>query len=50
MAQTVKDPVCNMDVDPEKARASTEYQGKTYYFCCPGCKNAFEKDPQQYVK
>lgn len=50
MAQTVKDPVCNMDVDPEKAPAQAEYQGKTYYFCAPGCKRAFEKSPEQYVK
>ncbi|MBI2541011.1 MAG: YHS domain-containing protein, partial [Deltaproteobacteria bacterium] len=27
------DPVCNMTVEPENAAASTEYKGKTYYFC-----------------
>jgi YHS domain-containing protein len=27
-----------------------EYQGKTYYFCCPDCPEAFSKDPQKYVK
>ena len=26
------DPVCKMEVDPARAAASYEYQGKTYYF------------------
>ncbi|MDI3548277.1 MAG: hypothetical protein PWR10_1929 [Halanaerobiales bacterium] len=28
-----KDPVCGMEVDPDKAAATYDYQGKTYYFC-----------------
>jgi len=43
------DPVCKMHVDPETAAAKTEYKGKTYYFCAPGCKVAFEKDPEKYL-
>lgn len=46
----VKDPVCGMMVDPETAPAKAEYKGKTYYFCAPGCKVAFEKDPEKYLK
>ena len=45
-----KDLVCGMEVDPRKAPAETEYEGQTYYFCAPGCKVAFEKDPQKYIK
>ena len=45
----VRDPVCGMDVDERQAAATAEYQGKTYYFCSPGCKKAFEKEPQKYV-
>ena len=45
-----KDPVCRMEVDEEKAPAKTEYKGQTYYFCAPGCKAAFEKDPKKYLK
>ncbi|MBI5017481.1 MAG: YHS domain-containing protein [Deltaproteobacteria bacterium] len=26
------------------------YNGKTYYFCCAGCKVMFDKNPQEYVK
>ncbi|MDH7486865.1 MAG: YHS domain-containing protein [Anaerolineae bacterium] len=46
----VKDPVCGMMVDREKAPAKAEYKGKTYYFCAPGCKVAFKKDPEKYLK
>ena len=27
----------------------TEYKGKKVYFCCPGCKGTFEKDPEKYL-
>lgn len=43
------DPVCGMKVDPEKAPAQTQYQGKAYYFCMAGCKTKFEADPPQYL-
>ena len=43
------DPVCGMQVDPKTAAASYEHEGKTYYFCAPGCKAAFEKDPEKYL-
>ncbi len=26
------------------------YKGKTYYVCCTGCKDAFESDPEKYIK
>jgi YHS domain-containing protein len=44
-----KDLVCNMEVDEATAKWTTTYQGTTYYFCAPGCKRAFEKDPEKYV-
>ncbi|MBC8378338.1 MAG: efflux RND transporter periplasmic adaptor subunit [Planctomycetes bacterium] len=27
----------------------TEYQGKKVYFCCPGCIDGFNKEPEKYV-
>jgi Cu+-exporting ATPase len=45
----VKDPVCNMDVDPGNARGRTEFKGQTYYFCCSGCKGRFQADPEKYL-
>jgi YHS domain-containing protein len=44
-----KDPVCGMMVDPGTAAGKSEYNGKTYYFCAPGCKKDFDKDPGKYV-
>ncbi len=44
-----KDPVCGMDVDEKTAPAKSEYNGKTYYFCAPGCKREFDKNPEKYV-
>ncbi len=44
-----KDPVCGMDVVPEHAAGSSEYQGQTYYFCSPSCKQQFDRQPEQYV-
>jgi YHS domain-containing protein len=44
------DPVCKMDVDEQKAAATAEYKGETYYFCAPSCKKAFLDDPERYLK
>lgn len=44
-----KDPVCSMEVDGKVAAATSEYKGKTYYFCTPGCKRAFDQAPEKYV-
>jgi Cu+-exporting ATPase len=44
-----KDVICGMQVDPKKAAGSSEYQGKTYYFCSPGCKRKFDQNPAQYA-
>ncbi len=44
-----KDPVCGMQVDEEKPAETSKYRGKTYYFCSPGCKVSFEREPQKYV-
>jgi Cu+-exporting ATPase len=49
MANTVHDPVCGMDIDPATAAGKFEYKGVTYYFCSPGCKRSFEKDPEKYL-
>ncbi len=43
------DPVCGMTVDPAKAKASFEHEGRTYYFCCAGCQGKFAADPAKYL-
>ncbi|HEU5452772.1 MAG TPA: heavy metal translocating P-type ATPase [Terriglobales bacterium] len=47
---TVIDPVCGMTVDPAQARASAQHDGKSYYFCCPGCAQKFQADPRRYLE
>jgi Cu+-exporting ATPase len=44
------DPVCKMEVDPKTAKFKSDYKGKTYYFCAPGCKKSFDENPQKFVK
>jgi len=43
------DPVCKMEVEEKTAKFKSEYKGKTYYFCAPGCKKAFVENPEEYV-
>jgi len=43
------DPVCKMQVDPQKAPAKSDYKDQTYYFCAPGCKREFDKNPEKYL-
>ena len=43
------DPVCGMEVDEEDATYVSEYKGKKYYFCSPGCKADFDSDPEAYM-
>ena len=41
------DPVCKMVVDEKNpSGGTTEYQGQAYYFCAPGCKRVFEREPR----
>ena len=44
-----KDPVCGMDVDERTAAGKSEYKGQTYFFCSPGCKQTFDRDPEKFV-
>ena len=49
MAQ-VKDPVCGMTVDSENTPWQSVYKGNKHYFCAPGCKTAFDANPETYLK
>ncbi len=46
---TVKDPICDMDVEPSTAVGSYEYKGTTYYFCSEPCLEKFRAAPEDYV-
>jgi len=42
------DPVCGMSVEQVKA-ISTEWDGRTFYFCAKGCRDEFLAQPQHYL-
>ena len=49
-ADTSVDPVCGMTVVKANAKGTFDYKGATYYFCSTGCKEAFAKEPEKYLK
>ena len=48
-ANSAIDPVCGMTVDPHSAKHCADHGGRTYYFCCAGCRAKFVADPQKYL-
>lgn len=34
----------------DKKTSRAVYKDKTYFFCCPGCKPQFEREPEKYLK
>jgi xanthine dehydrogenase accessory factor len=49
LQQEARDPICGMTVDLTAARYKSEFHGGSYYFCCTGCKQTFDKQPDKYV-
>ena len=43
------DPVCGMRVNPRTAPAKAEWNGRTFHFCNPGCRDRFVAGPLQFV-
>jgi uncharacterized membrane protein YraQ (UPF0718 family)/YHS domain-containing protein len=48
MRRGVRDPVCGMHVDRNKA-ATAEHGGRTYGFCSEECRRRFEAAPEEFV-
>jgi xanthine dehydrogenase accessory factor len=44
------DPVCGMTVAADASGRPLRHDGADYYFCSVGCRRAFEKDPDAYLK
>lgn len=42
------DPVCGTQIKNSSAAERSEHAGKTYYFCCLGCKQLFNTIPEMY--
>lgn len=45
----MKDPVCGMEVDPNKSTHRIDYDGQDYFFCCGHCLEKFRADPVSYL-
>jgi len=43
-------PVSGESFRKSQFTESMDYEGTTYYFCCAGCKEKFEKNPERYAK
>lgn len=46
----VKDPVCGMKIDEKAAAGTSEFGGRTYYFCATSCKEKFDKEPVKFAQ
>jgi xanthine dehydrogenase accessory factor len=44
-----KDPICGMMVDVSVVKHKSEFHGNSFYFCCSGCKQKFDKQPEKYA-
>lgn len=49
LKQEVKDPICGMLVEVSAAKYKSEFHGNSFYFCCGGCKQTFDKQPDKYA-
>ncbi|HXZ18833.1 MAG TPA: heavy metal translocating P-type ATPase [Candidatus Acidoferrales bacterium] len=49
-SETLRDPVCGMQVSAERNGGSWTHQGETYYFCCSHCLEKFQAHPESYLR
>lgn len=42
-------PVMKNEFAVSDSTQFSEYKGKFYVFCCPGCKPQFDADPEKYL-
>lgn len=45
----VKDPVCGMELDLDKAFAKRTQDGRKFHFCSPECLEQFDEQPEKYA-
>jgi Cu+-exporting ATPase len=49
IGDTTKCPVSGEDFVVDASSPKAEHNGKTYYFCCSGCKKKFESEPAKFL-
>ncbi len=47
-AVTAQDPVCGKQVNPQKAKGKTRYEGKTFFFCSERCRRQFSQERHRF--
>jgi YHS domain-containing protein len=45
----VKDSVCRMEIDKDRAVAMIRRDGRQIYFCSENCQNKFNEEPKKYL-
>lgn len=46
----LRDPVCGVRINRNKAHIVITVDGEDYYLCCPKCQSEFEANPERYIK
>ena len=49
VAEAIEQTTCPVMEGAIDKNLYTEYKGKKVYFCCPGCKEKFLKEPEKYI-
>jgi xanthine dehydrogenase accessory factor len=49
VTQEAKDPICGMSVNVSTAKYKSDFHGDSFYFCCAGCQQTFDKQPDKYA-
>jgi len=47
--ESMRDPVCGMNVNAGTAKFSADYKGTKFYFCSRSCLEKFKADPVRYL-
>ena len=47
--EVIEQTICPVMGNPINKDVFVEYKGKKVYFCCPGCEDDFNKDPEKYI-
>ena len=45
----VRDEVCGMEIESDKAAGDVTLNGRMYYFCSERCRRMFKEHPDRYV-
>ncbi|MBI5029280.1 MAG: YHS domain-containing protein [Chloroflexi bacterium] len=44
------DPVCGKRIKRQRAHIAIDFEGTTYFLCCPRCQADFEREPKKFAR